>query len=236
MKSKLMMGVLFALMLMGVTATAQKKGKWVTLFDGKTMNGWRGYNMPGVPNAWTIEDGALKINAKSPATNERGDLLFDKKFKNFELQLMYKVDKGANSGILYLGQELPGKKIYQSAPEYQVLDNENHPDAKAGKNGNRKSASLYDMIPATPQVDKGFGQWNEVRIIIKDGHVQHYLNGKKVVEYTLWNEDWKNMVLNSKFKDWADFMNAGGDTRSGYIALQDHGNNVWFKNIKLREL
>lgn len=236
MKLKLVLGSLLALLLVGMNATAQKKGKWVTLFDGKTMKGWKGYNMTNIPNAWTIEDGALKINAKSPTTNERGDLLFDKKFKNFELQLMYKVDKGANSGILYLGQELPGKKIYQSAPEYQVLDNENHPDAKAGKNGNRKSASLYDMIPATPQVDKGYGQWNEARIIIKDGHVQHYLNGKKVVEYTLWNEDWKNMVLNSKFKDWADFMNAGGDTRSGYIALQDHGNNVWFKNIKLREL
>lgn len=236
MKRKLMMGGLFALLLVGSTATAQKKGKWVNLFDGKTMKGWRGYNMTGIPNAWTIEDGALKINAKTPATSERGDLLFDKKFKNFELSLTYKVDKGANSGILYLAQELPGKRVYQSAPEYQVLDNENHPDAKAGRDGNRKAGSLYDMIAANPQNAKGFGEWNEAKIIVKEGHVEHYLNGKKVVEYQLWDQNWENMVRNSKFKDWGDFMHPGGTTGTGFIALQDHGNNVWFKNIKLREL
>lgn len=236
MKRKLMMGGLFALLLVGLTATAQKKGKWINLFDGKTMKGWRGYNMTGIPNAWTIEDGALKINSKTPTTSERGDLLFDKKFKNFELSLTYKVDKGANSGILYLAQEIPGKRVYQSAPEYQVLDNENHPDAKAGRDGNRKAGSLYDMIPANPQNAKGFGEWNEAKIIVKDGHVQHYLNGKKVVDYQLWDQNWENMVRNSKFKDWSDFMHPGGAAGTGFIALQDHGNNVWFKNIRLREL
>lgn len=236
MKNKFMICGLLACLCVSLTVTAQSKKKWVNLFDGKTMNGWRGYNMAGIPNAWTIEDGALKINTKTPTTNERGDLLFDKKFKNFELMVTYKVDKGANSGILYLAQELPGKRVYQSAPELQVLDNDNHPDAKAGKDGNRKSGSLYDMIAANPQVDKGYGKWNDVRIIIKDGRVQHYLNGKKVVDYTLWDKTWKEMVLNSKFKDWGDFMQPGGTSGSGYIVLQDHGNNVWFKNIKLREL
>lgn len=225
-----------AFLLSAFTATAQSSKKWVNIFDGKTMKGWRGYNMTTIPNAWTIEDGSLKINSKTPATGERGDLLFDKKLKNFELVLNYKVDKGANSGILYLAQELPGKRVYQSAPEFQVLDNENHPDAKNGKDGNRKSGSLYDMIPANPQIAKGYGEWNEARIIVKNGQVQHYLNGKKVVEYKLWNKEWENMVLNSKFKDWPEFMQPGGALREGYIALQDHGNNVWFKNIKLREL
>ncbi len=119
-----------------------------------------------------------------------GDIIFaNKKFKNFELAFDWKVDKGANSGVFYLAQEIPNQPIYISAPEYQVLDNENHPDAKLGVDGNRQSASLYDMIPAKPQNSKPFGEWNTAKILVYDGTVAHFQNGTQVVEYHLWDPE-----------------------------------------------
>ncbi len=224
---------------LSITAIAQAQQGWITLFDGKTFTGWRGYNRADVPNAWSIEDGALKINKKDNAASaysDRGDILFDTKFTDFELALEYKVDQAANSGIFYLAQELPGKPVYHGAPEYQVLDNDNHPDAKQGKDGNRKAGSLYDMIPANPQTSKPRGEWNKVRIRVKDGNVTHFLNGKKVVEYTLWNDTWQAMVKGSKFNAWPEFLTPGGESKSGYIALQDHSDNVWYRNIKVKAL
>ncbi len=218
---------------------AQTKGKWMSMFDGKTMSGWKGYNRMDIPNAWSIDEHALKINKRTKEKNmhsDRGDIVFTTPFKDFELQLEYKVDSAANSGILYLVTEKPGRRIYEAAPEFQVLDNENHPDAKKGKDGNRRAGSLYDMIAANPQVGKSYGKWNKVRIIVKDGHVTHYLNGTKVVEYTLWNDDWKKRVADSKFKAWPDFLTPGGDTKTGFIALQDHNDNAWFRNIKIKAL
>ena len=217
----------------------QIKRKWITLFDGETMRGWRGYNRVDIPEAWSIEDHTLKINKKTKikgAYSERGDIIFTTPFKDFELRLQYKVDSGSNSGVLYLVTEKPGRRIYEAAPEFQVLDNDNHPDAKKGKEGNRKAGSLYDMIAANPQVGKPYGEWNKVRIIVKDGHVKHYLNGKKVVEYILWNDEWKSRVADSKFKAWHDFLTPGGEAKAGFIALQDHNDNVWFRNIKVRIL
>ena len=151
-------------------------------------------------------------------------------------------DKGANSGVFYLAQEIPNQPIYISAPEYQVLDNENHPDAKLGVDGNRQSASLYDMIPAKPQNSKPFGEWNTAKILVYDGTVAHFQNGTQVVEYHLWTPKWKEMLDNSKFsKDkWPEayelLLNCGGENHEGYIGLQDHGNNVWFRNIRVKEL
>ena len=217
----------------------------IVLFDGQTLNGWRGYNKTGIPARWTVEDGAIKINGSGTGeaqSDEGGDLIFDRKFSNFELSFEWKVSKGGNSGVFYLAQEVPGEPIYISAPEYQVLDNENHLDAKLGKDGNRKSASLYDMIPAVPQNSKPFGEWNSGKIVVYKGTVIHYQNGEPVVEYHLWTDQWKDMLDKSKFsKDkwplaYDLLLNCGGENHEGYIGLQDHGDDVWFRNITVKEL
>ena len=142
---------------------------WITLFDGKTFNGWRGYDKAEVPGAWEIDNGTIHIKgsgAGEAGAANGGDLIFAHKFKNYEFEFEWKVGKGSNSGVLYMIQEVEGQPSYISAPEYQVLDNENHPDAKLGKDGNRQSASLYDMIPAKPQNAKPVGEWNKGKIMV----------------------------------------------------------------------
>jgi len=217
----------------------------IILFCGKSLYGWRGYNMDTVPARWSIDSCALKIlgNGLGEAqSKDGGDLIFAHKFKNFKLTFDWKVSKGANSGVFILAQEIKGEPIYISSPEYQILDNVNHADAKAGENGNRQSASLYDMIPANPQNSKPFGEWNTGAIEVYQGSVFYYQNGKKVVEYHLWTPQWTKMLQNSKFKEGStDFPlafgllnNCGGDNHEGYIGFQDHGSDVWFKNIKIK--
>jgi hypothetical protein len=218
---------------------------WITLFDGKTFNGWRGYNRADMPAAWVIEDNAIKIQgsgAGEAGAANGGDIIFAHKFKNFELQVEWKVAKGSNSGIFYLAQEVEGQPIYISSPEYQVLDNENHPDAKLGENGNRKSASLYDMIPAEPQNANPFGEWNTASITSYKGTIVHAQNGKNVLEYHLWTPKWKELLDASKFSkdEWPLayelLLNCGGENKEGYIGFQDHGDDVWFRNIKIKIL
>ena len=158
----------------------------VTLFDGKSFNGWRGYGRTDVPAAWEVVDGTIHIKgsgAGEAGAKDGGDLVFAHKFKNYEFEFEWKVGKGSNSGVLYMIQEVEGQPSYISAPEYQVLDNANHPDAKLGKDGNRQSASLYDMIPAKPQNSKPFGEWNKGKIMCYKGTVVHYQNDEPVVEY-----------------------------------------------------
>ena len=217
-------------------APAAAQDEWITLFDGTGFDGWRGYGRTDMPKAWTIEDGALKINGSGQGeagAKDGGDIIFDRKFKNFELTFEWKVSKGGNSGIFYLAQEVQGDPIWKSSPEYQILDNVNHVDAKLGKSGNRQSASLYDLIPAVPQNSKPYGEWNTGSIIVFKGTVLHTQNGENVVEYHLWTDDWKKMIEGSKFKGWENFINAGGENREGFIGLQDHGDDVWYRNIKI---
>ena len=222
----------------------------IVLFDGTSLEGWRGYGKDHVPARWTIEDGCLKFNGSGGGeaqTGEGGDLIFAHKFKNFMFEMEWKVSKGGNSGIFYLAQEIKNEKgefepIYISAPECQVLDNENHPDARLGVDGNRMSSSLYDMIPAKPQNAKPAGEWNKVKILCYKGTVVHYQNDVPVVEYHLWTPQWTEMLQKSKFSEekWPDAFkllnNCGGENHEGYIGFQDHGDDVWFRNIKVTVL
>ncbi|MGD0341257.1 MAG: DUF1080 domain-containing protein [Bacteroidales bacterium] len=215
------------------TAKSSDQG-FVSIFDGKTTTGWRGYDKPAFPEkGWDVVDGTLHCigSGAGEAGGSGGDIIYDKKLSNFELSLEWKISEGGNSGIFILAQEIPDTPIYESAPEMQILDNDRHPDAKLGKDGNRKAGSLYDLIPAVPQNTKPAGQWNKVDIICYQGTVVYNQNGANVVEYHLWTDAWKKMVADSKFKDWTWFINTA---KEGYIGLQDHGNDVWFRNIKLK--
>lgn len=217
----------------------------ITLFDGKTFNGWRGYDRTDVPTAWEVVNGAIHIKgsgAGEAGAKDGGDLIFAHKFKNFELEFEWKVAKGSNSGVFYMIQEVEGQPAYISAPEYQVLDNVNHPDAKLGKDGNRQSASLYDMIPAKPQNSKPFGEWNKGKIMCYKGTVVHYQNDESVVEYHLWTPQWKEMLDASKFSKekwplaYELLLNCGGDNKEGFIGFQDHGDDVWYRNVTIKLL
>ncbi len=228
--------------------TVNQDGGTLVLFDGTSTDGWRGYGKDHLPAKWTIEEGALTY---TPSNKEGGDIIFAHPFSNFVLDIDWKVDKGSNSGILYYVQEVQGVNdkgekyflpSYKSAPEYQVLDNENHPDAKLGVDGNRMSASLYDIIPAKPQNAKPFGEWNHARIVVNNDKVEHWQNGVKVVEYTLNSPEWTAMLRASKFSDkimpeaFALLNNCGGKNHMGYICLQDHGDRVQYRNIRVKEL
>lgn len=227
---------------------------YTVIFDGKTLDGWRGYGMDEAPRSWNVDDGAIHLVGSGTGEAQMeggGDLIFPHKFKNFELELEYKISKGGNSGIFYLAQEAMANEdgedvylpIWQSASEYQVLDNDNHEDAKLGVDGNRQSASLYDMIPAKPQNAKPYGEWNKAKITVYKGTVIHSQNGENVLEYHLWTPKWKQMLKDSKFNPDGDFpcayklmINMGGENHEGYIGLQDHGDDVWYRNIRVKEL
>lgn len=237
-----------------LASVPQDADGYYTIFNGKDLSGWRTYGRDTVTARWTVEDGAIKLSGSNTGegqTAEGGDLLFAHKFKDFELDLEWKISEGGNSGIFYLAQEIETKDkdgnlrwepIYISAPEYQVLDNANHPDAKLGKDGNRQSASLYDMIPAVPQNQKPFGEWNKAKILVYQGTVVHYQNDEKVLEYHLWTQQWTDMLQASKFSEKAWPLafellnNCGGENHEGYIGIQDHGNDVWYRNIRVKEL
>lgn len=207
---------------------------WTVLFDGTSTTGWRGYNTTVFPSErWEIVDGTLHCKGTGLGEASGGDIIYDKKFKNFELSLEWKLSEGGNSGIFILAQEIPGEPIYKSAPEMQILDNVKHIDAQLGVNGNRQAGSLYDLIPAVPQNTKPVGEWNQVGILCYEGTVVFKSNGVNVVEFHLWTDDWKKMIANSKFKDWQWIVSPA---KEGYIGLQDHGHDVWFRNIKIKEM
>ena len=219
-----------------------KSGAYI-LFDGTSLTGWRGYNKEHVPSKWSIENGTLKFSKKPNIDKpEGGDIVFGHDFKNFELTFEWRISEAGNSGVFFLAKEIKGQPIYVSSPEYQILDNEKHPDAKMGVDGNRKSASLYDMIPAKPQNSKPAGEWNTSKIVVKGNVVQHYQNGVKVVEYTVRTKEWTDLLQASKFseKKWPMayglLNNVGGASKSGLIGFQDHGDDVWYREIKVKVL
>ncbi len=215
---------------------------WKLLWDGKTTSGWRGSKIKEFPTkGWYIKDGELKVEAADGGESTHGgDIVTLEKYKNFELLVDFKYSKGANSGIKYfVDTELNMGKGSSIGCEYQILDDEVHPDAKAGVNGNHTLASLYDLIKADPKFyapDQGpkrvneYG-WNRARIVVKGKKVQHYLNGIKVVEYKRTTQQWKALVAYSKYNNWPNF----GEAKEGHILLQDHGDEVSFKNIKIKK-
>ena len=218
---------------------AEKAQGWLLLFDGKTSDGWRGYNKTNFPAAWVVEEGTLRCLAEesrdAAGKADGGDIVWAKQlFSDFDLRLEWKISEAGNSGIFYLGREVAGWPIYKSAPEMQILDNEKNPDSSRGKDGNRKAGSLYDIIPANPQNARPAGQWNSVEITCFHGKVVHRQNGAVILEYELWTPAWKALVNQSKFPglnpDWENVA------KEGVIGLQDHGNDVWFRNIKIRIL
>jgi hypothetical protein len=218
---------------------AEKAQGWLLMFNGTTGEGWRGYNKTNFPAAWTVEDGTLRCkgeeNRGEAGKADGGDIVFSKMlFSDFDLRLEWKISEAGNSGIFYLAREVAGWPIYKSGPEMQILDNEKNPDSFRGREGNRKAGSLYDIIPARPQNARPAGEWNSIEIICYHGKVVHRQNGAKVLEYELWTQEWKSLVDKSKFPglnpDW------GNIAKEGVIGLQDHGNDVWFRNIKIRIL
>jgi hypothetical protein len=211
---------------------------WILLFDGKTTDGWRGYQKETFPDAWKIEDGSIKIQSNGNRTDENqqgGDIIFDRLFSNFHLKIEWKVSKGGNSGIFYRASEdSTFDFIWKSASEMQVLDNTNHPDAALGKDGNRQAGSLYDLFPANPQNSYPHNEWNSAEIIAQGTNIQHIQNGEVVVEYTIGSDEMNERIAVSK---WPNISENWGDLAlEGIIGLQDHGDNVWFRNIKIKEL
>lgn len=219
-----------------LTAYEEKDG-WKLLFDGKTSNGWKSAKGSAFPaKGWTITDGCLNVlSSEGKEATNGGDIVTDKQYAAFDLSFNFKLTPGANSGVKYfvtLAEKTTGSAI---GLEYQVLDDTLHPDAKLGRNGNRTLASLYDLMTANKQ--KRFlhkiGEWNTGRVIAyPDNRVEHYLNGIKVLSYVRGSEEFKQLVAISKYKIWPNF----GEAKQGHILLQDHGDAVSFKSIKIKAL
>jgi hypothetical protein len=213
------------------TLTAEEKRLgWKLLFDGKSTNGWRSYRAQSVKPSWAVEDGNLVVLGKQGA--EAGDLITNDQYENFELKLQWKNTPGGNSGLMFNVVEGDNKETYYSGPEFQLIDDtgyEAHHNYKL--TDKQVSGANYDIHTPVKKAVKPVGEWNDVRLRVVDGHVEHWLNGEKVVDYHLWSDDWKNLVQQSKFKDWPY-----GQARKGHIALQDHGTQSYFRNIKIRPL
>lgn len=205
---------------MNTLTDAERAAGWKLLFDGTTTDGWRGYMMDSMPEGWEVVDGAL---VRAGPTR---DIITTEQFRDFELSVDWKLEQGGNSGIFYRAIEGP-EEIYHGAPEMQVLDDEAHAD---GASQLTASGSNYALHPAPAGVVKPAGEWNTARLVVEGNHVEHWLNGQKLLEYELHSDDWKRRVAESKFAEWSEY----GMAEEGHIGLQEHGNRVAFRNIKIR--
>jgi len=219
-----------------VLAPEEQAQGYKLLWDGKTTEGWRGAKLDAFPenSCWVIEDGLLKVMGNDGSESRNGgDIVTVKKYRNFILKVDFKITKGANSGIKYfVNTDLNKGEGSAIGCEFQVLDDERHPDAKLGVNGNRTLGSLYDLIPARKDKKFYINNFSTATVIVRGNHVEHWLDGMKLLEYERNNQMWNALVAYSKYKNWPNFGNAA----EGYILLQDHGDQVSYKNIKIKEL
>lgn len=200
----------------------ERRAGWNLLFDGRSLAGWRGYNRSDVPDGWAVQDGTLA------RIGPGGDLITEAQYTDFELALDWKVAEGGNSGVFFRAEE-GHEWIYQSAPEMQLLDDAGHAD---GRSPLTSAGANYGLHPAPRGVVRPAGEWNEARIVADGARVEHWLNGVKIVEYELGSPDWAARVAASKFAEWPAY----GQARRGHIGLQDHGDPVWFRNVKIRSI
>ena len=213
----------------------ERKAGWKLLFDGRSTSGWHNFGKSSIGSSWKIDQGALYLDATRRAdghwqADDGGDILTKETFENFELRLEWKIGPCGNSGIMYNVVESKDYQYpWQTGPEMQVLDNACHPDAAFEKH---RAGDLYDLIACSYETVRPSGQWNSVRIIVNNGKVQHWLNGRKLVEFEMFTPAWQQLIAGSKFRDMPGF----GQSRRGHIALQDHGDPVWYRNIKIRPL
>ena len=205
-----------------LTETEEQSG-WSLLFNGSDLQQWRTFKKEQVSPGWVIENNAITLK-----DGGAGDLITRQRYSNFDLKLDWKIAEGGNSGIFILADET-GKTIYAHAPEIQILDNERHSDNKLDTH---RSGSLYDMVAAHPSAYKKAGEWNQVRIRLNDGLLQVWQNEVMTTNVVIGSSTWDVLVQGSKFADWQGF----GDVTNGHIGLQDHGDKVWFKNIRIKEL
>ncbi len=201
---------------------AERAAGWRLLFDGRTTAGWRGFRRDTMPSGWQVVDGALT------RVTPGGDIVTVDTFASFELALDWKVAPGGNSGIFFHVTE-DAAAVYETGPEMQVLDDAGHAD---GRSRLTAAGANFALHPAPPGVVRPAGEWNHARIVVTGAHVEHWLNGVKVVEYELWTPDWEARVKASKFAQWPGY----GRARTGHIALQDHGDRVAYRDIKIRSL
>ena len=216
--------------------SAEKSAGWKLLWDGKSSDGWRSAKGPAFPKSgWKIENGILSINETGGAESaSAGDIITTEKFSEFELSVDFKITPGANSGIKFFVDPSINKGAGSAiGPEFQILDDKLHPDAKLGRDGNRTMGSLYDMkaAPAGKKVN-AVGSWNNARIVAKGKQLTYWLNGEKTIDIERGGKEWRELVAISKYKVWPGF----GELPEGHILLQDHGNQVFYKNIKIRDL
>ncbi len=198
--------------------------KWQPLLGDSPASQWRGFRGADLPAGWQMVDGALT------RTSQGGDIITRETYDNFELTLDWKVSAGGNSGIFFhVVEDSTLSAVYLTGPEMQILDNAGHAD---GKTPNTSAGSNFALHAPTHDVTKPVGAWNQARLLVNGSHVEHWLNGEKIVEYELWSDDWKRRVQASKFKAWPRY----GMARSGHIALQDHGDWVAFRNIRIRRI
>jgi hypothetical protein len=216
--------ILSAFMLTALLSSQASKAQ-----NQNIIKGWHGYNKTTVGSGWREENGVIHLDPKLKK-NDSGDLVSDKEYGNFQLNLEWKVAPKSNSGILLFVHEDPKfKETYSTGLEMQVIDNDGHPDGKILKH---RAGDLYDLVKSSSEPVKPVGEWNKVEVTSKDGKLEFTLNGVKTVSTTLWDENWSKLVAGSKFAGWEGF----GSFRKGRIALQDHGDEVWFRNISIKEL
>lgn len=196
---------------------------WSLLFNGKDMQQWRNFKSDSLSPLWVIDQDSIKLTGKGG-----GDILTKKTYTDYDLMLDWKISEVGNSGVLIMADE-SGQFIYSHAPEIQILDNERHPDNKLATH---LSGSLYDMVASPVASQKKAGEWNTARIRLEKSRLQVWQNGTLVTDIQIGSDDWKKLVAASKFADWAGFAS----NKRGHIGLQDHGDPVWFKNIKIKEL